>query len=158
MRRLRVTLVWTMTLALLGGVDGAVCGQDETETSNAMPVIVTQECAGRSTCLWTPSDPRLPEKLDHDWIGSVEIDGTGDTEGGFSWADVWFNGPEAGWTGYVYAMWGRPTQNFLVLSGTGANEGWQYVASGTDPMPDGDFDWIGTLYEGDLPPYPHPIE
>ncbi len=33
------------------------------------------------------------------------------------------------------------------------NEGWQYIASGTDPEPDGDFEWIGTLYEGELPPY-----
>jgi hypothetical protein len=34
------------------------------------------------------------------------------------------------------------------------NEGWQYVASGIDPNTDGDFDWVGTLYEGQLPPYP----
>jgi len=54
----------------------------------------------------------------------------------------------------VYAPWGEPTQNFLVLSGTGANEGWQYIASGTDPDTDGDFEWIGTLYEGELPPFP----
>lgn len=158
MRALRLSLAGVTILALVAGLGGAVVAEDKPEASNVIPVTVTQECAGRSICLWTAGDPRLPETLDHIWVGDVGIEGTGDTELGFSWADVSTEGPEGGWTGRVYALWGRPTQNFLLLSGTGANEGWQYVASGTDPMPDGDFDWIGTLYEGELPPFPGTAE
>ena len=84
--------------------------------------------------------------------------GEHDFGAGFTWMDVLFEGPEDGWIGHVYALWGEPTQNFLVLSGTGANEGWHYIASSIDPEPDGDFDWVGTLYEGELPPFPQPAE
>ena len=49
-------------------------------------------------------------------------------------------------------------QGASVLSGTGANENWHYVASGIDPEPDGDLEWRGTLYEGGPPSFPHPVE
>lgn len=93
--------------------------------------------------------------LAHDRTGGVGVEGDDDIglAAGFNWMDVSSEGPAGGWTGHVYALWGRPVQNFLVLSGTGANDGWHDIASGTDTLPDGDFDWIGTLYEGELPPY-----
>jgi hypothetical protein len=149
MRTLRMSLAGTVMVALLGGLGGLVLAQDEAEEPTGVRVTVTQECAGGSLCIWTASDPRLPGTLAHDFFtGEVEAEGAG-----FVWIDVMSEGPEGGWTGHVYALFGEPTQNFLVLSGTGANEGWQYIASGTDPDTDGDFEWIGTLYEGEPPPY-----
>jgi hypothetical protein len=81
-------------------------------------VTVTQECAGRGICIWTASDPRLPDTLATDIsTGFVEVEGAGELDAGFAWMDVGFEGPEGGWTGYVYALWGEPTHNFLVPSG-----------------------------------------
>ena len=155
MRTLRVSLVGTVILMLLGGLGGAVVAQDEVEEPTAVRVTVTQECAGRSTCIWTHGDPRLPDTLTTEmFTGSVEVPGAGFLDAGFAWMEQSSEGPDGGWTGYVYALWGEPTQNFLVLSGTGANEGWHYIASGTDPDTDGDFEWLGTLYAGELPPFP----
>ena len=124
-------------------------------------VTVTPTC-DVPRCTWTASDPRL--------TGTVTIrNGTSTFLGGhgggitppvgddpFEWWGSTFEGPEGSWTGHVYIMWGdepEPTQNFLVLSGAGANEGWQFVASGIDPESDGDFEWTGVMYEGELPPY-----
>ena len=132
--------------------------QDVDTNLDGVQVIVDQQCAGRSICPWSPSDPRLPDTLNHKWTGDVDVNGAEDIEAGFTWMDVGYEGPEGGWTGHVYALWGDPTHNFLVLSGTGANEGWQYVASGLDPNTDGDFQWVGTLYEGQLPPFPTSAE
>ena len=157
MHTLRLSLVGAVILMLLGGLGGTVVAQ--TPEATGTQVTVTQECSGGTVCSWTASDPRLPETLDTEmFTGSVEVEGAGFLDAGFAWMDVGFEGPDGGWTGYVYALWGEPTQNFLVLSGTGADEGWHYVARGTDPEPDGDFEWIGTLYEGELPPFPHPVE
>jgi len=156
MRTLRVSLTGTIILALLGGFGGAVVAQDEDTDLTGVQVTVTQQCAGRSICPWAASDPRLPDTLEHEWTGNVEVEGADDA--GLTWMDVGFEGPDGGWTGHVYALWGDPTHNFLVLSGTGANEGLQYIASGIDPNTDGDFEWIGTLYEGELPPYPATAE
>jgi hypothetical protein len=132
--------------------------QDETEEPTAVRATATQECGGGSRCTWTASDPRLPGTLVHDFFtGEVEVEGAGAFEAGFAWMDVKPLAPEGDWSGRVYALFGEPTQNFLVLSGTGANEGWHYIASGTDPDTDGDFEWIGTLYEGELPPFPQTV-
>jgi len=151
MRTLKLSLAGTVILALLGGLGGAVVAQGEAEELSGVTVTVTQECVEFAPCRWTASDPRLPGTMTTDiFTGFVDVEG--DPDAGFAWLEQSFEGPEGGWTGYGYALWGEPTQNFLVLSGTGANEGWQYVASGTDPDTDGDFEWIGTLYEGELPP------
>jgi hypothetical protein len=130
-----------------------VPGAETTELSG-VPVNVTQECVGHDPCIWTASDPRLTGTLDHEWLGGVGVDGTEeDFANGFDYAEVTFEGPEGDWTGHMYALWGEPSQHFLVLSGKGANEGWQLVASNIDPEPDGDFEWRGTLYQGELPPF-----
>ena len=158
MRTLRASLVGTVILALLGGLGGAVVAQDEAEEPTAVRVTVTQQCSdvGHAGCDWTASDPRLPDTIAADmFTGFVEVEDAGASSMRASHGSTSSSeGPEGGWTGYVYALWGEPTQNFLVLSGTGANEGWHYIASGTDPDTDGDFEWIGTLYEGELPPFP----
>lgn len=158
MRMLRMSLAGTVILALLGGAGGAVVAQGEAEEPSAVQVTVTQECAGRSLCHWTASDPRLTGTLSTEWGGGVAVPGSGFLGAGWQWIGQTLEGSEGDWTGHVYVLWGEPTQNFLVLSGVGANEGWHYIASGTDPNTDGDFEWIGTLYEGELPPFPEPTE
>jgi len=157
MRSLKLSVTGAVTLALLGALGGAVVAQDEAEELTGVTVTISQECAGRSICIWTHSDPRLPDTMAIDWVGDVFV-GEEALGAGLTWIEGSFEGPDGGWTGHVYALWGEPTQNFLILSGTGANEGWQYIASGTDPDTDGDFEWIGTLYEGGLPPFPVPAE
>lgn len=154
MRRLSAVGAAIVMCLALGGVQVAA----QTTEAIGVQATVAQKCVGQEPCLWTASDPRLPDTLTHDWVGSVDAEGGPDLNTGFTWMDVRFDGPEGGWSGHVYAIWGEPTANFLVLSGTGANEGWHYVASGIDPEPDGDFEWTGTLYEGELPPFPVPSE
>ena len=159
MRSLKLSVAGAVTLALVGALSGAVVAQDEAEELTGVTVTVTQRCVDVSHdgCDWTASDPRLPDTLDTDiFTGFVDV--VGEPDAGFAWIGVSSEGPDGGWTGHVYALWGEPTQNFLVLSGNGANEGWQYIASGTDPDTDGDFEWIGTLYEGELPPFPMPTQ
>lgn len=138
-----------------GGVPGA-----ETPGSTGVAVTVTQQCTDvvNDGCRWTASDPRLTGTISTDWGDAVAVEGAKRLEAGFQWIGNTFYSPEGGGTGHVYALWGEPTQNFLVLSGTGAIEGWHYIASGTDPDSDGDFEWIGTLYEGELPPFPKTAE
>ena len=156
MRTLRASLVGTVILALLGGLGGAVVAQDEAEEPTGVQVTVTQQCSdvGHAGCDWTASDPRLTGTIALAWGDGVAVEGAEDSQAGLQWTNSTFHSPEGSWTGHGYILWGEPTQNFLVLSGTGANEGWHYVASGTDPEPDGDFEWTGTLYEGELPPFP----
>ena len=156
MRTLRASQVGTVILALLGGLGGAVVAQDEAEEPTGVRVTVTQQCSdvGHAGCDWTASDPRLTGTIALAWGDGVAVEGAEDFEAGLQWTNSTFHSPEGSWTGHGYILWGEPTQNFLVLSGTGANEGWHYVASGTDPEPDGDFEWTGTLYEGELPPFP----
>ncbi len=117
-------------------------------------VTVTQTC-DFPVCTWTASDPRLTgASTIHYGYGGGITPAVGDDA--FEWWPSTHEGPEGSWTGHVYIMWGEepePTQNFLVLSGAGAYEGWQFVASSIDPESDGDFDWTGVLYEGELPPY-----
>jgi hypothetical protein len=141
--------------------DVAVPGAQPDEGGvTGVTVTVTQECVEFDPCRWTASDPRLTGIGRVVWGDEVMADELADgEEAGLQWISQTFEGPEGIWTGHVYVLWGRPTQNFLVLSGTGANEGWHYIASGTEPYPPvGDFEWIGTLYEGELPPFPEPAE
>ena len=156
MRTLRLSLAGTVILALLGGLGGAVVAQDEAEEPTGVRVTVTQECADVGHPAVTgPPVTRASRTHSLPTLHRVRRSrGCGGPRRGLRLDGQSFEGPEGGWTGHVYALWGEPTQNFLVLSGTGANEGWQYIASGTDPDTDGDFEWIGTLYEGELPPFP----
>ncbi len=117
-------------------------------------VAATQDCdiyTDPVTCTYTASDPRVTGTLTHTYTG--DIGGPATAEAELVWADATLEGPEGSWTGHLYIVWTEPTQAFAVLSGTGAYEGWQYVASGIDPEADGDHDWTGIIYEGELPPY-----
>jgi hypothetical protein len=87
--------------------------------------------------------------MTHEWV----ILDLGDNVNTVGWADATVEGPEGNWTGRLYAVWKPARQLFAVLSGDGAYEGWQYVASTLDDGTVGDTEWSGVIYEGELPPY-----
>ncbi len=126
-------------------------------------VTATQDCnlyATPVTCTYVASDPRVTGTLTFEFTGDIGTLDTGGVE--FMWNDATLEGPEGDWTGHYYLMWGYGREvldgsNALtVLSGTGAYEGWQYIATSIDPQADGDADLVGVIYEGELPPYGPP--
>ena len=126
----------------------------------AATVTATQECnlyATPVTCTYAASDPRVTGTLTFEFTGDIGSLDSGGVE--FLWNDATLEGPEGDWTGHYYLMWGYGREvldgsnAFTVLSGTGAYDGWQYVATSIDPQADGDADLIGVIYEGELPPY-----
>lgn len=129
----------------------------ETMELQGVTVTVAQSCvdAGDApdVCTWTASDPRLSGTASAEFTGDISDDRPG--EGlriGFSWLDIALEGPEGDWSGHEYLMWTEPFQHFILLSGSGAYEGWHYVAAAmSDTGPP--FDWTGLLYEGELPPF-----
>ena len=139
-----------MMCSTLGGAQVAAQG---TEASG---VTVAMDCgslyATPIVCTWTASDPRLAGTMTHEWV----ILDLGDDVNTLGWADATLEGPEGNWTGRLYAVWGAEpaSQLFAVLSGDGAYEGWQYVASTIDEVDSSaDSEWFGVMYEGELPPY-----
>ena len=118
-------------------------------------VTVTQACdfdVDPPACTWTSSDPRLTGALTIESWNDIFVTGPQQPDS-FTWMANTFEGPDGTWSGHVYVIWGEPTQSFLVLSGSGAHEGWHFVASNLDPDSDGYFDWTGVMYEGELPAY-----
>ena len=116
-------------------------------------VTATQDCvlSAPITCTYTASDSRLTGTLTHVWMADISGPSSDDVTVG--WAPATLEGPEGSWTGHYYVVWGDTAQVFSVLSGTGAYEGWQYIASSIDPEADGDADVVGVMYEGDPPPF-----
>lgn len=119
-------------------------------------VIAAQDCVdlgSSSECSWTASDPRLTGTATARFTGDVSDDRPGEgPRTGFSWLDVTLQGPEGSWSGHEYLMWTDPFQHVIVLSGSGAYEGWHYVAMATAEAPPR-IDWTGVIYEGELPPF-----
>ena len=118
-------------------------------------VTATQDCGPvytvPITCSYTASDSRVTGTPTHEWIADISGPSSGDVTVG--WAPATLEGPEGNWTGHYYTVWGDTAHVFSVLSGTGAYEGWHYVASSIDPEADGDADVVGVMYEGDPPPF-----
>jgi hypothetical protein len=133
-------------------------GQQEVSVPGALPeggavlVTITQDCAFSSgECTFTASDPRLTGP------GTMKITrvvSTNEATPILAWGEYTLDGPDGTWSGYNYGVADDEGSAHvsMVLSGAGAYEGWQYVASGIDPGADGDHDLIGVLYEGTLPP------
>ena len=148
MRTLRLSLAGTLMVMLLGGLP--VLAQ-ETEGGPVL-VTTTQDCAFSSgQCTFTASDPRLTGP------GTISIKHVVYTDQGtpiLAWGEYTLDGPDGTWSGYNYGVADEEgtAHVSMVLSGAGAYEGWQYVASGIDPGADGDHDLVGVLYEGPLPP------
>jgi hypothetical protein len=121
-------------------------------------VTVAQDCPeledSIQVCTWTSSDPRLTGTMTMEMDGAIELP-AGVVGGDFFWVDATVEGPEGTWTGRLYINGTDPSASLAVLSGSGAYEGWQYVA--TDIGGNGyHFDWNGVIYEGELPPFGPP--
>jgi len=148
MRRLWAAGAAIVMCSTLGGAQVAAQGTEASGVTVAM-----DDCgslyATPIVCTWTASDPRLTGRMTHEWV----ILDLGDKVNTVGWADATVEGPEGNWTGRLYAVWKPVRQLFAVLSGDGAYEGWQYVASTIDDGVVGDTDWFGVIYEGELPPY-----
>ena len=156
MRTSRVSMAGTVSLALLGGLVGAVpvAAQD----LDGATVTVTQDCDfGTSpiVCSWVASDPRLTGTLTHDEAGAIgDPEPEPENAAGLSWLDGTLDGPEGDWNVRVYLGWTDPMSLFTVVSGNGANEGWNYIAWSVDEIVlDGMVDWTGMFYEGELVPF-----
>lgn len=142
---------------------GGVVPGAQTSDSPAVTVTVAQDCvdifATPIVCDWTASDPRLTGTLTHEWIADIAAPAPDDTAS-VGWASAILEGAEDSWNGHLYAVWeAEPaSQLFVVLSGAGVYEGWQYVASTIDDGEEaGDSEWTGVLYEGELPPIGLPV-
>ncbi len=124
-----------------------------TEGQAAVMVTGRQSCDFRTgLCTFDLSDPRVTG------TGTVRSTGrTASTDQGvpvFVWDEVTIDGPDGTWSGHHYALADEEGTGyvFMLLSGADAYEGWQFVATGTDPFPYGSHDLIGALYEGPVPP------
>ena len=125
----------------------------EMTTLPGVTVTVTVDCPVEPACSWTASDPRLTGTGTGHFTGDISDDRPGEgLRTGLNWLDHELDGPEGSWSGREYLMWTDPFQHFLVLSGSGAYEGWHYVAMATSEAPP-PIDWTGVLYEGELPPF-----
>lgn len=171
MRTSRQTLVGMWTVALVGGLVGAVSAQEDASPGPVGPVwttLVAEQCIladddAHTSGTWgaiswvrdyaldcevTYTDPRVSGSrttLYHeDCLGSFPC---------VYWATHELTGPDGTWTGWTTGTVDpdRATDGVSVLTGTGAYEGLTFVASAVgayDEPPAG----YGLIYEGDPPP------
>lgn len=134
-----------LLLAMTAGA-GATTAQ-----MNVRHVTASQACGGDEwVCDYVASDDRVTGTLTIEFSGSAEDPAPSGAD--LAWADTSLEGPDGTWAGHYYLLWGDDgAQVFAVFDGEGGYEGWRYVASGVDPEADGDHDWIGVIYQGDLP-------
>ena len=114
----------------VGQPEGFAPGADEATRLEGTRVVVAQGCdraVEPPACTWTSSDPRLTGMFTHEFVG--DIISTAGLDGDFSWADATLEGPEGRWTGRLYLNVSAPPVGLVALSGDGAYEGWQYVAT-----------------------------
>lgn len=128
------------------------------------PVAVSaaQECtdvmATPVVCSWDAGDERLTGTLTHEWVRPQVTARLLEDDMGVGWASATLEGPEGSWAGHMYAVWADPAQVFIVLSGDGAYDGWQFLASTIDADTPGNSTWTGVMYQGELPPFGLPTE
>jgi hypothetical protein len=167
MRTLRLSLVGTVILVLLGGAGSLVAAQG---APGGVYVTGTSECAevpGRTVqeddavelhlfqteCTLTSSDPRLsgPGVVDTQQFCLKEDAGHVCT----AWGTTEFTGPDGTWVG-TYGWVQDPSRAKLpawgVTEGTGAYEGWTYVYHVPDLMAPSSPEY-GILYQGPPPPW-----
>lgn len=136
----------------------AVVPGAEMTALQGITVAATMDCAeadvdAPNACTWTASDPRLTGSATGQFTGDVSDERPGEGfRTGLSWLAYELVGPEGSWSGHEYLMWTDPFQHFIVLSGSGAYEGWHYVAAATTTAGP-PIDWMGVLYEGEPPPF-----
>jgi len=148
--------IWAAAAAIglvlaLGGIPTLA----QEEGQRAVMVTGRQSCDFRSgTCAFDASDPRVTGTGTVHASTMDTIYAAGSTPI-FAWDEVTLEGPDGSWSGHHYAVADEEGRVyvFMALSGAGAYEGWQYVATGTDTAPHGSHDVVGVLYEGPLPPF-----
>ena len=177
MRKLRLSLVGTVMLTLLGGLGGAVAAQDDEMTGTRVTGVVsgpqwpgpwpapTEEGGATYWSDWRVerpvewSDPRLPSMMttvlsisEHRIPADIVQ----------TWAATHrLDGPDGAWTGTERGVNNLSTEpggrvGLLVLTGEGAYEGWTAVlATLTEPW--GEF-YEGFILEGHPPAMPDPVE
>ncbi len=177
MRTLRVSLVGTVILALLGGLGNVALAQDDMDAAKVTPVTGTRLSAvedttdeewweedgvghsrgvrGVETIEW--SDPRLPSELQ-----LVNNFDAYDQGGVFSGATL-LEGPEGYWTGEfrVFCDADFECNGMNTLTGHGAYEGLSAMIRAFDDIEGPEFgDWVfeGLILEGELPPIPEALE
>jgi hypothetical protein len=174
MRTMRVSLVGTVTLALLGGLGGTVLAQGEEPAENLDWVLGatfsgTSECMVTgfgevndanqrrgyvSECTVSTSDPRAS--------GTNTIDWDSDCNPGIgcvAWGTFELVGPDGTWEGsFTGSTVGSGEDirdmDVAVGRGTGAYEGWTLIAHAATPEANpfaGTYD--GLIYLGDPPPH-----
>ena len=167
MRTLRLSLVGTVTLMLLGGAGSAVAAQEALGDTYVTGSLVFDEAPGRTVqeddavelhlfhgeCTATSSDPRLSGPGVYDAQQFCLKEGAGHVCMGWGTSEV--TGPDGTWVGTLgwveepsrtgLASWG-------VQEGTGAYEGWTYWFHLPDLMDPSSVE-SGILYEGPPPPW-----
>ena len=177
MRTLRLSLMGTVTLALLGGLSGAALAQDEVGTDLFTPVtgqrltasiddsadesweaggvLYISGLVGRETYEW--SDPRLP-------ADAVQNLSMGRFTTGADYPGVALSGSLAleGLDGYWTGQWrgyydeGSVGHISVVLTGQGAYEDLSAILGGTLESPEciECLTFEGGIFNGELPPLP----
>ena len=160
MRTLRLSLMGTVILALLGGLGSVALAQDDedpsaapapaTAASEMKPVLVTgEEVCDDTGCQYTLSDPRVSGKALVVWDDEASVPG-----GFVSWGRLRLPGPKGVWAGpWVGTQIAESTTDILVtLEGNGAYEGWAFVFKSSGQMDGRPLEVKGVLYEGSAPP------
>jgi hypothetical protein len=174
MQTLRMSLAGAVSLALLGGLSGALAAQDEDAGPNAWVTGVGQSMTGDPTELeWSEtdsgmsgrglkvvetvewSDQRLPSEFRS--VGNLQANDAGMA---ISTTELW-EGPDGDWTGQWNGAcdledncWG-----LSVLTGQGAYEGLTAVIVTMAPEDaTSSATYKGFIFEGEMPPVPDPVE
>jgi hypothetical protein len=183
MRTLRLSLVGTVIVVLLGGT-GVVLAQDEAEepvtATRVMGTVTsgTTESGGEWSALdgvitnrgaayghvveW--SDPRLPATMR--FSENVNRYNLGDAGAIIFVGNIRFEGPEGAWTGSEYGFAEEseagfvPQPRVMLLTGDGAYEGLTAVLQRRYESDDTSFTHPvleGYIFEGELPPMPEAL-
>ena len=181
MRVLRLTLVATVALVLLGGLGGSAVAQDD-PMAPAM-VTGTEACVGGEVettpmdgytilhgsgpeggCTFTASDPRVSGTgTVTDFWDACYLMGPDDPpfypSGCIYWGTYRIDGPDGSWagtwSGVDDADLGQASIQ-LLMEGTDAYDGWSFVAHMQDPFTGDPVTFSGLIYEGPLPPWEPP--
>ena len=182
MRTLRLSLVGMLTVALVGGLAGAVVAQDGDESG---PVVTpftglrVNEMGDISEEEWTEgdgvgrartyklrenvewSDPRLPSKVLN--IANFDIYDIGDPPPWVFTRTALLQGPDGYWTGEGSGFCDADGDCFGLTTVTGhdAYDGLFAVFREVpleDPDARGIVGYEGLIFEGEMPPMPDPVE
>jgi hypothetical protein len=144
--------------ALAQDETGPSAGPTNSETPAPMvPAVVTGEeyCYGPTRCDSRLSDPRVSGEAVATFHEACYVLGSGCVY----WGTYTIQGPDGTWSGPWSGLW-EPSVGkaaFLVTAkGTGAYEGWTYMAYYLDPFTGGPATVDGVIYRGDPPPMPWP--